>query len=62
MQRWEIIGFSAFDQSFTDDKNYAFLVATPQNEHPELVVLKNGEGLRSKVCEGVSQDGADQSR
>lgn len=46
----EIIGFTAFDRSFTTDKNYAFLLATPASEHPELVVLENGLDLDQKYA------------
>lgn len=46
----EIIGFSAFERSFTDEKNYAFLLATPNREHPELVVLENGKDLDQKYA------------
>lgn len=46
----EIIGFPAFDRSFTSNKNYAFLIVTPQREHPELVVLDNGKDLDQKYA------------
>ncbi|MEM9340019.1 MAG: CHAT domain-containing tetratricopeptide repeat protein, partial [Bacteroidota bacterium] len=46
----EVIGYPVFDRSFTDKKNYAFLIARQSSEHPELVVLEEGNDLDRKYA------------
>ncbi|WP_370089097.1 CHAT domain-containing protein [Ekhidna sp.] len=46
----EIIGYPVFDRSFTDQKNYAFLIATSSSVHPELIVIENGQELDTKYA------------
>ena len=46
----EIIGYPVFDKSFTDQKNYAFLIASSAGVHPELVVIENGQDLDTKYA------------
>lgn len=44
----EIIGYPVFERSFTDQKNYAFLIASLDSVHPELVLLTDGQDLDTK--------------
>ncbi len=46
----EIIGYPEFANSFTSNKNYAFLLASPGTVHPELVVLEGGQDLDTKYA------------
>lgn len=46
----EIIGYPVFDRGFTDEKYYAFLIADLKNEHPQLVVLDNGNDLDTRYA------------
>ena len=46
----EIIGYPAFDRSFTENKNYAFLIASPGKLHPEVVVIQDGQNLDTKYA------------
>jgi CHAT domain-containing protein/Flp pilus assembly protein TadD len=46
----EIIGYPVFDRSFTDQKNYGFLIADLSSAHPELVVIENGQDLDTKYA------------
>ncbi|MEQ9405411.1 MAG: CHAT domain-containing tetratricopeptide repeat protein [Cyclobacteriaceae bacterium] len=46
----ETIGFPKFDRSFSDEKNYAFLIATSSSLHPDLVLLENGRELDQRYA------------
>ena len=46
----EIVGHSVFDKSFTDEKNYVFLIARSSSVHPELVVIEKGQDLDQKYA------------
>lgn len=46
----EIIGYPAFERSFTDKKNYAFLIVSPEEVHPDVVVIENGQDLDSRYA------------
>ncbi|GAB4239252.1 MAG: tetratricopeptide repeat protein [Ekhidna sp.] len=46
----EIIGYPVFDRSFTEQKNYAFLIASLATVHPELVVIENGQDLDTRYA------------
>ncbi len=46
----EVIGYPVFDKSFTSKKNYVFLIARSNQQHPELVVLKDGQDLDQKYA------------
>lgn len=46
----EIIGYPVFERSFTSKKNYAFLVAKKGADHPDMVVIANGEELDGKYA------------
>lgn len=46
----EIIRYPKFDRSFTDQKNYAFLIADLQSVHPKLVLIEDGQDLDTKYA------------
>lgn len=46
----EIIGYPVFDNSFTNQKNYAFLIADLNAVHPDLVLIENGQDLDTKYA------------
>lgn len=46
----EIIGYPVFERTYTGSKNYAFLIATNDKQHPELVLIENGEELDTKYA------------
>lgn len=46
----ETISYPVFDKSFTDQRNYAFLIADTKSPHPNLVVLENGQDLDQKYA------------
>lgn len=46
----EIIGYPVFERTFTDGKNYAFLIADLKSVNPKLVLVENGESLDSKYA------------
>ncbi len=46
----EIIGYPAFDRSFTQQKKYAFLIVDRKNTHPRLVLLDNGNDLDQRYA------------
>ncbi len=46
----EIVGYPVFDKNFTSDKNYAFLIASANKIHPELVVIEKGQDLDTKYA------------
>ncbi|MEO9806074.1 MAG: CHAT domain-containing tetratricopeptide repeat protein [Reichenbachiella sp.] len=48
----ETIGFPGFENSFTTNKKYAFLIADPNSEHPGLAILENGNELDGKYAKG----------
>ncbi|MEO9966527.1 MAG: CHAT domain-containing protein [Reichenbachiella sp.] len=48
----EIIGFPKFQNSFTEEKMYAFLVADPNAQHPSLALIENGNDLDGKYAKG----------
>ncbi|WP_420581542.1 CHAT domain-containing tetratricopeptide repeat protein [Reichenbachiella sp.] len=48
----EVIGFPAFENSFTNEKKYAFLIADPNALHPTLSLIENGNELDGKYAKG----------
>lgn len=46
----EIVGYPAFDRSFGEGKNYAFLIVHSSQAHPELVLLENGKELDQRYA------------
>lgn len=48
----ETIGFTAFENSFTSNKKYAFLIADPNATHPTLALVENGNELDGKYAKG----------
>lgn len=48
----ETIGFPVFENSFTSQKKYAFLIADPNATHPSLATLDNGAELDGKYAKG----------
>ncbi|MEO9483496.1 MAG: CHAT domain-containing tetratricopeptide repeat protein [Ekhidna sp.] len=46
----EIIGYPVFDRSFTNQKNYAFLIADLAAVHPKLVLVEGGQDLDTKYA------------
>lgn len=48
----EVIGFPSFDNSFTKEKIYAFLIADPNAQYPSIAILNNGNELDGKYAKG----------
>lgn len=48
----EVIGYPTFQTTFTGDKNYAFLIASLDKLHPELVLIKEGNRLDTRYAKG----------
>ncbi|MEP2023745.1 MAG: CHAT domain-containing tetratricopeptide repeat protein [Reichenbachiella sp.] len=48
----EVIGFPVFENSFTKNKTYAFLIADPNSTHPQITLLDNGNELDDKYAKG----------
>ncbi|WP_425390201.1 CHAT domain-containing protein [Ekhidna sp.] len=46
----EIIGYPVFENTFTDQKQYAFLIAELNTVHPDLVVIEDGQELDTKYA------------
>ncbi|SNS97948.1 CHAT domain-containing protein [Ekhidna lutea] len=46
----EIIGYPAFENTFTDEKKYAFLIADLSSANPKLVVIDDGQELDTKYA------------
>ena len=46
----EVIGYPTFDRVFTNDKNYAFLIAEQDRLNPQLVLIKEGYKLDTRYA------------
>jgi len=46
----EIVGFPAFTNTFSDDKKYAFLIASPNTAYPEVVEINEGKDLDTRYA------------
>ena len=51
----EIIGFPAFDKSFTSEKNYAFLLVDKASPQPKLVLIDEGNALDQKYSKAYKR-------